>query len=63
MIYHDSPSIFKWPDLHGKILRIYVAEPNSEVMEPLGQVFGLDLENGATYLLAEFNINGDLVTR
>jgi hypothetical protein len=54
MIYTEPPAPFKWSDLHGKILKIAVAQPNPDVLEFTGQVFGIDVETGKTYVLAEF---------
>lgn len=50
----EAARTFKWSDLHKKIVRISVAQPNPECLEPLGVVYATDLENGKTYVLAEF---------
>jgi hypothetical protein len=49
---------FQWKELHKKILKIAVAEPNPEVLEFLGQVYGMD-EKGTVYLLHEWDCRED----
>ena len=49
---------FKWKELHGKFLKIAVAEPNPECLEP-GQVYGFDPETGVTYVLHEYGPEGE----
>lgn len=56
MIFTPGPKPFKWSDLHGKVLKIAVAEPNPEGLEFVGQVYGLDVETGAMYVLAEYGM-------
>jgi hypothetical protein len=47
---------FDWKDLHGKILKIAVAEANPECLEFYTQVYGMD-EKGTFWLLAEIPFN------
>ena len=55
MIYNKiEETAFNWIDLHKKVVRIVVAEPNPECFEPLGQVWAQDLESGKIYLIAEY---------
>jgi len=44
---------FKWKDLHNKVLKIAVAEPDPEVLEFTGQVFAMD-EKSNVWLLHEW---------
>jgi hypothetical protein len=54
MIYQASAiRQFDWKDLHGKIVKIAVIEPNPEVLEFYGQVYAMD-DMGTTYLLHEW---------
>ena len=55
----NFPSVkttFKWTDLHKRIVRIVVAEPNPECLEPYGRVYAQDLESDVIYLLAEYGV-------
>lgn len=52
-IFKEPVRKFRWRDLHKKIVRISVAEPNPDCLEPLGVVYATD-EKGVTYILAEF---------
>lgn len=53
MIIYPPIKSFEWPELHGKILKIAVAEANPEGLEFTTQVFGRDIETGTAYLMAE----------
>jgi hypothetical protein len=58
MIYNNHVAPFEWKDLHGKIVKIAVADPNPECLEFTGQVWAKDLETGKIYLIKEFRVDG-----
>lgn len=56
MVFNEEAKrTFDWKELHKKVVRIVVAEPNPECLEFIGQVFAMDIENGKTYVLHEWN--------
>ncbi len=59
IVYPETITKFDWQDLHGKILKIGVAQPNPECLEFFGQVFGLDVKTGTTYVLFEWDCRKD----